>query len=61
MEFFIDAYFLLVDINECAIPGVCSQICTNTKGSFKCSCVAGYYLEPDRRTCKADGEDNEKE
>ena len=35
------------DINECAPNGVlgpCAQICTNTPGSFKCSCKAGYTV-----------------
>ncbi|KAK3090046.1 hypothetical protein FSP39_008801 [Pinctada imbricata] len=34
------------DINECLEDKqVCSQLCTNTKGSYKCSCVDGYELE----------------
>ena len=35
------------DINECAPNGglgPCAQICTNTPGSFSCSCKAGYNL-----------------
>lgn len=43
------------DVNECKIPGICSQVCYNTKGSFKCICRVGYNLEPDRRSCKAIG------
>ena len=39
------AIFLTVDINECSIAnGECDQICTNTEGSFQCSCEAGYSL-----------------
>ena len=37
--------FLIVDINECAPNGgrgPCDQICTNTNGSFYCSCQPGY-------------------
>ncbi|RWS16465.1 low-density lipoprotein receptor-related protein 2-like protein [Dinothrombium tinctorium] len=34
-----------VDIDECAIAGKCSQICINTKGSYKCECEKGYILE----------------
>lgn len=31
-----------VDADECELDGTCSQICTNTDGSFTCSCVSGY-------------------
>ena len=41
-----------VDINEC-LPngglGPCDQICTNTPGSFSCSCQPGYVLS--EHTC----------
>lgn len=33
-----------VGINECEIPGLCSQMCTDTKHGFKCSCAEGYQL-----------------
>ncbi|CAH0551681.1 unnamed protein product [Brassicogethes aeneus] len=33
-----------VDANECELDGSCAQICTNTLGSFTCSCVSGYEL-----------------
>lgn len=33
--------------------GTCSQLCTNTDGSFTCGCVEGYLLQPDNRSCKA--------
>ena len=43
---------LFVDINECATNnGNCSQYCTNTAGSYLCTCVAGYILNSDNRTC----------
>ncbi|GBP08672.1 Low-density lipoprotein receptor-related protein 2 [Eumeta japonica] len=42
------------DTNECDPPGVCSQLCINTKGSYFCGCVAGYRLTPDKHGCKAD-------
>ncbi|KAF0767414.1 low-density lipoprotein receptor-related protein 2, partial [Aphis craccivora] len=42
-----------MDLNECDPPGLCSQHCTNTKGSYFCSCASGYILESDKHTCKA--------
>ena len=41
------ALWHITDINEC-LPngglGPCAQICTNTIGSFYCSCQPGYNL-----------------
>lgn len=35
-------YFLaFLDVNECD-RSPCDQSCTNTRGSFRCSCVEGY-------------------
>ncbi|XP_078605134.1 vitellogenin receptor-like isoform X4 [Branchiostoma floridae x Branchiostoma japonicum] len=42
------------DVNECATPGSCSQGCDNTKGSYRCSCRDGYYMELGTK-CKAQG------
>ncbi|XP_033644418.1 low-density lipoprotein receptor-related protein 4-like [Asterias rubens] len=41
------------DINECLEGGrpQCGQLCTNTLGSFQCSCLAGYTIETDRWSC----------
>lgn len=40
------------DVNECAFgSGPCSQICTNTLGSFTCSCEEGFQLASDGRGC----------
>ncbi|XP_019620809.1 PREDICTED: P-selectin-like [Branchiostoma belcheri] len=40
------------DINECSISnGGCGQICTNTFGSFQCSCRIGYTLNSDGFAC----------
>ena len=45
---------MYIDINECKINnGGCEDVCTDTPGSFQCSCVnrAGYKLGPDNLTC----------
>ncbi|XP_052806264.1 fibulin-1-like [Mya arenaria] len=40
------------DIDECSSGTArCSHTCTNTQGSFTCSCRSGYSLGSDRRTC----------
>ena len=45
-------FFLLSDINECnSGNGGCSQTCTNTLGSFQCSCASGYQLSSNGRSC----------
>lgn len=49
----LNGTFECMDLNECEPPGICSQICTNNKKSFMCSCTDGYILEPDKRSCKA--------
>ena len=43
---------LLSDINECdeGISG-CNQTCTNTNGSYICSCYNGYVLDADDHSC----------
>ena len=43
---------ILTDINECS-DGThnCSQICTNTPGSFICECNNGFLLDNDEATC----------
>lgn len=45
---------VFLDKNECAQFGVCSHICNNTKGSYKCSCYK--YFTKINDTCKADSE-----
>ena len=43
-------------MNECALGnGGCEHHCTNTGGSFYCSCDAGYRLEPDGKRCRVPG------
>ena len=46
--------FLALDIDECLTPSTnpCNQICTNTDGSFECSCMSGFQLESDGFTCE---------
>ena len=43
----------LIDTNECLLSnGGCTQICTNTLGSYQCSCNSGFLLNTtDRQSC----------
>ncbi|OXB56787.1 UNVERIFIED_CONTAM: hypothetical protein H355_013349, partial [Colinus virginianus] len=50
------AWLCFPDFDECTVYGTCSQSCTNTEGSYTCSCVEGYLLQPDNRSCKAKNE-----
>ena len=43
-------YNFLADINEC-LSSPCEQRCTNTPGSFVCSCNNGYRLDNNGLTC----------
>lgn len=47
---------LISDIDECT-EGLssCSQVCTNTTGSYTCSCHPGYTLNADSSTCSLNG------
>ena len=44
--------FCTIDIDECSedIDG-CAQTCTNTNGSYSCSCRIGYRLAGDDHGC----------
>ena len=43
---------IYLDINECdANTDGCEQGCTNTDGSFVCTCNSGFTLSDDGRTC----------
>ena len=49
-------YILLIDIDECERNiDSCTQICINTNGSFQCSCISGYNLSSDRKSCQQEG------
>ena len=43
------------DIDEC-VEGTdgCDHNCTNTNGSYYCTCMDGYELESDNHTCTGD-------
>ena len=43
---------ILTDIDECKTSnGGCDHICTNTNGSYQCSCHDGYSLAEDNSHC----------
>ena len=43
---------LFLDTNECQTNnGGCEQVCTNTVGSFECSCNQGFSLSSDGANC----------
>ena len=44
----------VVDIDECMEYNDCHQNCTNTEGSYKCSCDLGFVLTDNNRTCEGD-------
>ena len=49
---YIERSYLIADINECTRgTDNCAQRCTNTPGSFTCSCNAGYRLASNRLSC----------
>ena len=45
-------FLYITDIDECASGnGGCGGECTNTEGSFSCSCRDGFTLNSDGRRC----------
>lgn len=41
------------DDDECtANIGGCDQVCSNTNGSFSCSCHMGFFLDSNGKTCR---------
>ena len=52
MSNFLSIFLLSPDVDECQLDtDGCSQICTNTIGSFMCSCNDGYILADDDLGC----------
>ncbi|KAI6650448.1 Sushi, von Willebrand factor type A, EGF and pentraxin domain-containing protein 1-like [Oopsacas minuta] len=39
------------DVDECANSNICDHSCTNSYGSYECSCDTGYYLDLDGSSC----------
>ena len=49
---FKSLFLVNVDINECDTSnGGCDTTCTNTVGSYYCSCNTGYELNNNQHTC----------
>ncbi|XP_019630752.1 PREDICTED: kielin/chordin-like protein isoform X25 [Branchiostoma belcheri] len=48
-----------IDIDECGLEiesyRTCDQDCVNTVGSYYCTCVFGYELQEDGRSCRESG------
>lgn len=45
-------FFSSSEINQCEqFPSPCSQTCTYLNGQHACSCIAGYTMQSDRKTC----------
>ena len=43
---------IIIDINECDVyNGGCQHNCTNSDGSYSCSCNDGYTLDVDDEGC----------
>lgn len=46
---------LPTDKNECMIAdGGCDHVCTNTNGSYHCSCNSGFQLKPNGLECEGE-------
>ena len=47
----ITFFYSNTDINECRVSTTCEQNCTDTDGSYSCTCNTGYSLASDLRSC----------
>jgi len=46
---------IIVDIDECTVRrSGCTQSCSNTIGSYECSCNESYRLASDKRSCNGE-------
>ena len=45
---------LFLDIDECETTDRCQHKCTNTPGSYVCTCPDGYRLSNNKRTCEGE-------
>lgn len=51
----VSLIILPTDRNECGLAnGGCEHVCTNTDGSYDCSCNSGFQLGSNGRTCKGE-------
>ena len=51
-KYILSSNFSLLDIDECLTDnGGCNQTCTNSEGSFECSCATGFTLAEDSLNC----------
>lgn len=41
------------DVDECREQHLCSQMCVNTAGSYRCVCEEGHALAGDGRSCQS--------
>ena len=49
------SFMMITDINECGTSnGGCEHTCTNTDGSYYCSCNSGYSLDGDGHACNGE-------
>jgi len=46
--------FIAADVDEC-MEGTdnCEQLCKNTNGSYECSCLPPFSLNPNNASCSA--------
>ena len=50
MTLTINLFGVYVDVDEC-LSHDCGQVCTNFIGGYNCSCLKGFFLEIDGRSC----------